>query len=65
MRLYKVRPSSPRRYDTTNDGYADIGDKRLTATGLLHEGYRRLDGGVLDLRVRCTTRICVGQLRVA
>lgn len=53
-----------RRYDTADDGHADIRDKRLTATGILHEGYRRLDGGVLDLRVRRSPRICAGQLRV-
>lgn len=54
-----------RRYNTADDGHADIRDKRLTATGILHEGYRRLDGGMLDLRIRRSPRIRAGQLRVA
>lgn len=55
---------SCRRYDTADDGHADIRDKRLTAARILHEGYRRLDGGVLDLRVRRPPRIRASQLRV-
>lgn len=52
------------RHDTAHHGDADVRYQRVTATRLVHESHRRLDGRLSDIRIWCSTRICTCQLCV-
>lgn len=52
------------RHHAADDGHADVRHKRVPATRLLHQGHRRLDGRVPDVRFRGPARVRSGQLRV-
>jgi len=53
-----------RRHHAADDGHADVRHQRVPAARVLHQGHRRVDWRVPDVRVRRTARVRTGQLRV-
>lgn len=52
------------RHHAADDGHADVRYQRVPAARVLHQGHRRVDGRVPDVRVRRPARVRAGQLRV-
>jgi len=51
-------------HHAADDGHADVRHQRVPAARVLHQGHRRVDGRVPDVRVRRPARVRAGQLRV-
>jgi len=53
----------PGSHHAADHGHADVRHQRVPATRVLHQGHRRVDGRVPDVRVRRPARVRAGQLR--
>lgn len=52
------------RHHAADDGHADVRHQRVVTARVVHQGHRRVDGRVSNVRVWRAARVRAGQLRV-